>query len=65
MTDDPINDRREYDKPVNLAFCPTCGGPLEFDDGMEEDGYKWWCHGCEGYVRDAEVQIEIDDDVEL
>lgn len=52
--DDLLNDPVLYDEPVNLAFCPTCGSPLEFDDSMKEDGYTWWCPGCEGYVRDDE-----------
>jgi hypothetical protein len=58
MADDPLDDPREYDEPISLAICPECGGPLEWDTTMvgedpERLGYKWWCDGCEGYVKEA------------
>lgn len=43
-----MDDRREYDEPVGFAFCPTCGGTLEYDDtSFLEDGYQWRCPGCQ------------------
>ena len=42
------DDREQYDEPMSFAFCPTCGGPLEFDDSMSKEGYTWWCQACDG-----------------
>lgn len=56
--DDPLEDRRQYDPPVNLAVCPQCGGPLEFGykyPTMAGPGYVWWCPGCECYVKNEDV----------
>lgn len=53
MTDD-------YDEPVSCdalpVLCPTCGGELKPDDTMAEDGYKFWCDGCEGWVKEADTR---------
>lgn len=37
-------------------LCRECEGPLKADDTFAEDGYKWWCEGCEGFVKEEEVQ---------
>jgi uncharacterized protein YbaR (Trm112 family) len=55
MPDDPMADPEQYDEPICIAVCPMCGSPLAFDESMKEDGYKWWCPDCEGYVRNDEL----------
>ena len=56
MGDDPLEDRAEYDEPVNLAFCPECGGPLKFCDPLGFPiGCDWWCPDCEDFVNDREL----------
>jgi len=63
MTDDPTEDRAEYDesvklddKSVNLALCPKCRVPLRFCDPLGFPvGCNWWCPGCEDYFDDREL----------
>ena len=59
--DDPTADRAEYDETVNVApLCPMCDCcRLEFDDYRKADGYKWWCSGCESYIKDADVKKNV------
>jgi len=56
MADDPMDDRAEYDEPVELALCPDCGSTLKFCDPVGfPNGPEWFCPGCEDFVEDAEV----------
>lgn len=52
--DEVMNDRRQYDPPILLAICPTCGSQLE-STPWAEDGCEWWCPGCENFFKDADL----------